>query len=157
MMKRFFLIVLVACLWQAVAWAQADPDEIRDRVNANRVAVYTNVLRLTSEEAQGFWPIFNEYQENKEKVQQQMKPSKQVDVMSDAEVEEYVKKHIELKQRELDLEKDLIQKLRKVISMRKIAKIPEAERVFRRSILEKVQERRNERAQPRREPKRGRG
>ena len=61
--------------------------------------------------------------------------------LSDADAEAMVKKHFDLKQRELDLEKDMVQKMRKVISMQKIVKIPEAERIFRQNVLEKVKDR----------------
>jgi hypothetical protein len=60
--------------------------------------------------------------------------------MSDAEVEEQLKRHFELKQREIDLEREAYQKLRKVLPLRKIAKIPMAEREFRESLVKKLQE-----------------
>jgi hypothetical protein len=60
--------------------------------------------------------------------------------MNDNEVEDYVKKYFELRSKELDLEKDLTQKLRKVLPLRKIAKIPVAEREFRESLVKRLQE-----------------
>ena len=62
--------------------------------------------------------------------------------MTDAEVEEQIKKHFEKKQRELDLEKDLYQKLRKVLPARKIVRIPSAEREFREALVKRLQENR---------------
>ncbi len=69
--------------------------------------------------------------------------------MSDAEVEEQIKLHFEQQQRELDLEKEVFQKLRKVLPLRKIAKLPQAEREFRESLLKKLQEAREQRRQNR--------
>lgn len=146
-MKRHFLIVLIISAFSAILQAQ----EPGDRIKALRAEVYTRVLNLTAEEAQNFWPVFNEYLEARESLQKQLKPEGQLDGMSDAEVEEYVKKHFEIRQKELDLEKDLVQKLRKVLPLRKIAKLPMAERQFRESLLKRLQEAREKR-QERRNP-----
>ena len=115
-------------------------ERIQERIRAQRVAVYTDVLDLSAEEAQVFWPVYNQYLDEREAIQKEQKSLKK-GVLSDTEAEAKIKKHIELQQRELDLEKDLVQKLRKVISVQKIAQIPEAERQFRQSILERVQAR----------------
>jgi hypothetical protein len=123
-----------------VALAQPNPEEREKKLASYRVAIFTEVLNLTPEEAQGFWPLYNDFLARREDITKQLRPSKQIDGMSDPEVEDYVKKYFELKSKELDLEKDLNQKLRKVISIRKIAKIPVAEREFRQSIVKKLNE-----------------
>jgi hypothetical protein len=149
-MKRHIItvILLTAAFFQT---AQAQKD-VSERLKAIRAEVYTRVLNLTSEEAQNFWPIFNEYVESKETLQKQLKPEGQIDGMSDTEVEEYVKKYFEVRQKEFDLEKELVQKLRKVLPIRKIAKLPRAEREFRETLLKRLQEFR-ERRQERRNGK----
>jgi len=145
-MKRIFLIVLIISGFTSLTYAQKD---IGDRLKAIRAEVYTRVLNLTSEEAQNFWPIFNEYVESKENLQKQLKPEGEIDGMSDGEVEEYVKKYFEIRQKEFDLEKDLVQKLRKVLPLRKIAKLPKAEREFRETLLKRLQEAREKRIERR--------
>ncbi len=139
-MKHIFASILMSCVFCAALSAQPDPEKQHDRIAAYRVAVFTEVLNLTSEEAQGFWPVFNEFQGKREQLQKQLKPSKQLESMNDAEVEEYLKKYLELKQQEVDLEKDLTQRLRKVLPVRKIAKIPVAEREFRERLVAKLKE-----------------
>ena len=146
-MKRIFLIALIISAFSDFAQAQV----AAERLKAIRAEVYTRVLNLTSDEAEKFWPIFNEYVEAKENLHKQLKPEGQLDGMSDAEVEEYVKKYFEIRQKEFDLEKELVQKLRKVLPIRKIAKLPMAEREFRESLLKRLQELR-ERRQERRNP-----
>lgn len=145
-MKRIFFIVLIISAYSTGIHAQKDMGE---RLKAIRAEVYTRVLNLTSDEAQNFWPIFNEYVESKENLQKQLKPEAELDGMSDAEVEEYVKKYFEVRQKEFDLEKDLVQKLRKVLPIRKIAKLPRAEREFRETLLKRLQEARQNRIERR--------
>jgi hypothetical protein len=140
-------IIITMLLFASIAAAAQNPnrEEREERLQAYRIAKFTEVLRLTPDEAQGFWPIYNEYLDNKEKAQDQYKPFKQMDAQTDAEVEEQIKRHFEFKQRELDLEKDLYQRLRKVLPIRKIAKIPNAEREFREQILLRLKEARQQR------------
>ena len=138
-MRKLFLTALILGVFYATSTAQGGA-RIRERLRAERVAVYTDVLKLTSDEAQGFWPIYNAFIEDREKIQEDLK-SMPRENLSDADAEAMVKKHFDLKQRELDLEKDMVQKMRKVISMQKIVKIPEAERIFRQNVLEKVKDR----------------
>jgi hypothetical protein len=144
-MRKLFLTTFLLGLVPVFMLAQGG-EKLRERIRAQRVAIYTDVLKLTPEEAEGFWPIYNQFSDAKEGINKEQKAIRR-DNLTDAEAEAQVKKHIELRQRELDLEKDLIQKLRKVISMQKIVKLPEAERQFRQTVLEKVKEKAKERRQ----------
>ena len=148
-MKRILFIALILSAFQISAQAQQAEGSrpAGERIRAYRVAVYTDVLQLSSEEAQNFWPIFNDYTANREKLQQQMKADRQLDVMSDPEVEDYVKKYFDIRQQEIDLEKDLTLHLRKVLPLRKIAKLPIAEREFREGLVKKLQEFREKKAE----------
>lgn len=138
----------MACLpWLVLSQTQIDPDKRDDRIAVFRAEVYSRVLRFTPDEAEGFWPIYNDYLDKRDQLQQDLKPMKQEDQMSDSEVEDQVKKYFEKKQRELDLEKDLYQKLRKVLPLRKVAKIPMAEREFREALIKRLQENRQKRLQ----------
>ncbi len=157
-MRHFLLTALIASAFGTIAQAQPDPEKREARLAAFRAEVFTRVLNLTPEEAQGFWPVYNEFSDKREQAQQELRPAKQLDQMSDAEVEEQIKRHFEMKQRELDLERDAYQKLRKVLPLRKVAKLPMAEREFRESLVKKLQqvrERKQER-QPLRPGGRGR-
>jgi hypothetical protein len=139
-MRNLALIALLLGVFQQFSAAQPNGDRIRERIRAQRVAIYTDVLKLTPEEAQSFWPIYNQFLDEREKIQDEFKNVRR-DNLNDAEAEAQIKKHFELRQREIDLEKEMVQKLRKTISLQKIVKIPDAERAFRQTVLEKVKER----------------
>lgn len=142
LIKQSLCLVVLLSACSVAAVAQRGPEARNKKIQAYRVAIFTQVLNLTPTEAEGFWPVFNEYLSKREDVQTQLKPTKQLDGMNDSEVEDYVKKYYELRQHELDLEKELGQKLRKVLPLRKIAKIPVAEREFREALVKKMQENR---------------
>ncbi|MBK6996419.1 MAG: hypothetical protein IPH31_16360 [Lewinellaceae bacterium] len=139
-MRHFLFTVLIVSAFGTLTQAQVDPEKRDARLAAFRAEVFTRVLNLTPEEAQGFWPVYNEFTDKREQVQQELRPAKQLDQMSDAEVEDQIKRHFEMKQREIDLERDSYEKLRKVLPLRKIAKLPMAEREFRESLVKKLQE-----------------
>lgn len=98
------------------------------------------MLELTPEEAQGFWPVYNQYQSSLEDVRKQQRPSKAVSSMTDQEAEMQLRKHFEVRLREIDLEKKMVEDLRKVLPVQKIAKLPMAEREFRANMVRRVQE-----------------
>jgi hypothetical protein len=148
-MKYLMLIGLMLCVGASTVSAQPKQEARAEKIKAYRVAVFTEILNLSSEEAQDFWPIYNEYLDKRESLQKELKMTRQIDGMNDNEVEDYIKKYFELRNKELDLEKDLTQKLRKVLPLRKIAKIPVAEREFREALVQKLQEAREKRMERR--------
>ncbi len=137
-MKQLFCIALIFSSF--AAFAQPDPERREERIRAFRAAIFTEELQLTSKEAEQFWPIYNEFLDNREKLVEQYHPAKPLDNLSDAEVEVQIKNHFERQQRELDLERDAYQKLRSVLPARKLAKLPQAERRFREALVKKLKE-----------------
>jgi hypothetical protein len=142
-MKKFLIVSALFCSFMS-AYAQQNDGKRAERVKAFRVAIFTEKLNLTSEEAQSFWPVYNEFVQKRDDLGDQYKPAKRLDEMSDAELESQISRHFERQQKELDLERDMIAKLRKTLPLRKVAKIPAAEREFREAIFKKVQEKRAE-------------
>lgn len=54
-MKRFFLITILFCLGFTIRAQNGN------RLEALKIAYITNKLNLTPDEAQKFWPIYNQY------------------------------------------------------------------------------------------------
>lgn len=153
-MRQLLFTALLIGTFSTLVQAQIDPEKREARLAAFRAEVFTRVLNLSPEEAQGFWPIYNEFADKREQAQQDMRSGKQLDQMNESEVEDQIKRHFEMKQRDLDLEREAYQKLRKVLPPRKIAKLPLAEREFRESLVKKLQEARERKMerQPNRTP-----
>ncbi|MFN4080138.1 MAG: hypothetical protein ACK4NS_04510 [Saprospiraceae bacterium] len=131
-------------VWAAsAARSQQRPGEV---VKAQRAEVFTRVLDLSAEEAQMFWPIYNEYDERREKIMRRNRRSlEELRTMSNEQADELIKNHFDWRRNELELEIEMTQKLRKVLPPSKIARLPYAEREFRESLLRRLQERRQER------------
>ena len=135
-MKRLIPVMLLLFYGFGVAFAQQG----NERLQAQKVAFITKRLDLTPKEAEGFWAIYNEYQAKRKNVNQKFKLEKSVDNMSDVELENHLTNSFDKEQELLDLKKSYFQKMKKVISIRQIAKLRIAERDFNKSIVDKWKE-----------------
>jgi hypothetical protein len=143
-MKRI-LFLLICISFTVVASGQ----NAKNKLQAQRVAFITQRLNLTPEEAQQFWPVFNQYTEKLQQIRSSAKEEKAVDELSDTDTEKMILSEFDRESRELDLKKDLYQKLRKIISVKKIAKLYRAERDFKGMLIEKFQQNKEKRNQMR--------
>ena len=144
MKKLFFLILCTTFTISTFA-------QNKNKLEAQRVAFITQRLNLTPEEAQQFWPIFNQYTEKLQQIRTSAKPEKTVDDMSEADAEKVILGEFDKDARELDLKKEYYQKLKKANSVKQIARLYKAERDFRSFLLEKIQQNRENRKQLRQE------
>lgn len=106
-----------------------------EKRKAEKIAFITTKLELTPDEAEKFWPIYNEF-ENKmmelHKERKQNKPKKKVSEMTDQELEELMQSHFSFEQKELDLKKEYHEKFKAVLPIKKVAQLYHLEMEFRR-------------------------
>ncbi|MDF1674025.1 MAG: hypothetical protein P1U41_10990, partial [Vicingaceae bacterium] len=116
--------------------------EKRAKLKALKTAYITEKLALTSEEAEKFWPVYNRHEENKlslrRSVKSDFKKGVSIDEMSDEEVSKMVNANIELKEKELTQYKIFIAELKSILPIKKIAKLNQAERTFKKELLKKI-------------------
>lgn len=138
-MKKILFVLI--CLTSVIGvFAQPQNGRVKERVEAQRIGFITQRLSLTPEESQAFWPVYNQYTEKLQQIRNSVKPEQSLDDMSDADTEKLIMAQMDKESRELDLRKEYYQKLKKVISVKKIAKLYKAERDFRGELLKQLQE-----------------
>src|SRR5689334_6366193 len=125
-----FLMTLGCALLLFPLWAQEVDDlpagqdpNVRSKIQAARVAYITDQLALTPEEAEKFWPIYREFSAKRKDLRQQLHNSKvNPDPKKTTEQNEQalVDQQFDIKQKELNLEKDYSTRLLKVISAQKL-------------------------------------
>jgi len=148
MKKLMMLIVAIALNSVQFAHAQEELDPSkRERLEALKVAYLTQELYLTPEEAQQFWPLYNEMTQKmrdirKEQRDNQLEAKKNFDTMSDAELSDAIDKELEYEQQELDLKKEYNAKFKKILPIKKVAKLHTAEKGFRKELLKGARDRR---------------
>ena len=138
-MKKIFFAF--ACLIMAANLvAQPMQNRMKERVEAQRIGFITQRVNLTPEESQQFWPIYNEYTDKMQQIRSATKMDKTFDDMSDADAEKVIMGQFDKESRALDLRKEYYQKFKKVISVKKIAKLYKAEQDFKGEMLKQLQE-----------------
>ena len=116
-----------------------------EKVEAMKVAFITKRLSLTAEEAQKFWPVYNQYEAEKEAILESTVGSykedkKPLDQMTEAEVNKVIENYILFKQKDLELTKKYLIEFKKILPAVKVAKLLTADDQFKRMLLKKAQQ-----------------
>lgn len=146
MNSKILLILLL--LISLAAKGQNPSENTTDRLTAARVAYITNRLNLNTNQAQQFWPLFNEFEAARKKVRKQIRQLKvESHVLdgTDEEIKNDLKKLLALRQEELDLEKTYVERFLKVLSPKQLAEYYRAEKEFTRMLVKRVKDRRGQR------------
>ena len=148
------LITLIAIAIAAKSFAQQPPGPPppppdgpkNEKMESMRIAFLTQKLDLKPEEAQKFWPVYNEFQKKRQELhkkhREEIKDVKQnFDSLSDKQVEKIVDDEMSFRQKNLDLEKEYHSKFKSVLPIKKVAKLYHAEDMFARHLLDQISER----------------
>ena len=116
----------------------------KDKIAAAKVAFITQQLNLSTSEAQLFWPIYNEEQDKYEALRDKRKEVKAIKEnlieASDKEIDTYLNLELSIKQKELEIQKEYHEKIKKVIGARKLAGLYKAEDDFKKELLKQLKE-----------------
>ena len=117
--------------------------EKKEKIKALKVAFLTEKLSLTPDEAQVFWPVYNEYEAKKEAEQNAFRDKYilhkiNFHEMSDEEAEEVIDAHIIHMQRMLDIEKTYNVKFKEALPVKKVLMLFKAENEFKKILLERI-------------------
>lgn len=136
----------VLCFFTAlVISAQVGPR--REKIKTLKVAFITERLSLTSEEAQAFWPIYNEHEKNTQMIRRKERLEIQsqlvdMDLLTEAEANELLDQLVALEQEKQQLHIAFLNRISKVISPKKTLLLIKAEEDFKRRLLREMQQRR---------------
>ena len=119
----------------------------REKIKTLKVAFITERLDLSSKEAQVFWPIYNEHEENIEEMKRRERVEIRANLMdfeslSESEVASLLKKMIAIEKKKQELHIAFIEKMSEVISPKKTFLLIKAEEDFKKRLLRQIQQRR---------------
>ncbi len=143
------VILLLNFFMMASAIAQEEElapvdSKAQEKIKAARIAYITDRLGLTPDEAEKFWPIYREFSLKRQDLRKQFKDNRN-NPDPDKSTEENEKAALELglnlKQRELDLEKEYSGKLLNVVPAQKVTALRKAEDDFRKILIDQIQKR----------------
>lgn len=143
-MKYNLIFVLLFCTLSAVAQDQ----EAMKKIESARIALITERLSLTPEQAEKFWPLYREYTQQRQTLRkefQALRRSSEERQLTDEESKEVLQKGLDLKERQLDLDKDYTDKLGTVITNNQILLLRKAEEDFKQMIIKRIENRKENR------------
>ncbi len=137
----------MALLLLGVVICQAQPakNRMEERIAAFKVNFFTHQLQLSPEESQKFWPIYNQYEKDKENLRNQYRLDRRIELMSDEEVADFISQHLEFEEKMVALKRDFFNQVREVLPIRKVAMIPKVEQRFKKALLDEMRQRRDDR------------
>lgn len=143
-MKKIYILAFVFLFFVKLGFAQ---EKRREEIESFRVAYFTRQLNLTSEEAKKFWPVYNEMQNEIQKLQKERRNRHRdlrdnQDNISDAELEKSIDDEMASRQKELDIEKKYHERFKQILSMKKLALYYRAQEGFKRELIRKLQDQR---------------
>lgn len=133
--------------------------EKREQLRAQKVARLTVAMKLTPEESQVFWAVYNELDEELSKIRKERrKLSKSLDApleeLEEDALNQRMDREFELREKEIQLRKEYHVEFKKLIGVEKTARLYVAEKEFNRDLVRGVREKaqRSQQARPRRSP-----
>jgi hypothetical protein len=150
-MNRFILIlfICVATFATSGAFAQdkGQSHQRHERVEAAKVAFLTDKMELTSDQAQKFWPFYNEYEAKRRDLLKMYRGGyrQDADDLSEQEAKARVEDMFTVREKELALEKEYAAKYIRVISNKQLVKLYRAERDFTKLLLKRLDDNRSSR------------
>ncbi len=142
-MKRRMICLLIPALIFITDLSAQNPN--LERLNAYKIGFITKRLNLTSQEAEKFWPIYNEFQDKKNKIQRERLEinrnfNQNEQNMSNNEMEEAAEKIVGMEMREAELAREFHDKIRTVLPPVKILRLYQAENQYKIQLLKELQE-----------------
>ncbi len=122
------------------------------KMKTQRIAFFTERLDLSEEEAQNFWPVYNNYSDSKEKNNSRIRSltryvSENIDDLNEKEVEESLQKYIQLEKNSHELFIQYNEKFLDILPPSKVMKLYITETQFKQYLLRQIGEPRQQRMQ----------
>jgi hypothetical protein len=142
-MKKVLFLLIVAIMVSGTRLCAQNPN--LEKLNSYKVGFFTKKLNLTSEEAEKFWPVYNEYQKQKNSIQlEKIALIKDFNLnestLSDREIAEIGDKLVGDIVQESALAVTLHKKLKEVLPPVKVIRFYQAENQYKAQLLNELQD-----------------
>ena len=148
-MKKILTFALIIIGFTAFA-QNKNQQNAKSKLEAARIALITERLDLTPDQAQQFWPMYNEYAEQRRSIQQdfrQLRQGMDIENLTEEQGKKLVAARMDGKQKQLDLETSYSERLMNVINTRQFMSLKKAEDDFRSMIIRRLEQRQRQQSQ----------
>ncbi len=143
-MKRL-IIPIMTILICFNAYSQRD-GKMQERIKTQKVAFITDRLDLSPEEAQKFWPIYNDFENKTNKIRQndlrEVRKAMHRGNLSESEAQQILDQYMTVEDKLHEAKKQLVKDLGKVIPPQKIIQLKATENAFNKKLMSMLQQRR---------------
>ncbi|HUX54555.1 MAG TPA: hypothetical protein VMV56_09090 [Williamwhitmania sp.] len=142
-LMRIFLIATIIFAGNSTKMLAQDNQDKAELVKAQKIAFFTQKLNLTPDEAQRFWPVYNEYWSRKNIIIADRRETmaycqKNLSRMSSKEIKAYADKYVGFQKKEADLLLEFNLKFQKVLPVEKVMKLYQADNDFKNWLLQQI-------------------
>lgn len=141
-MKRLFIItVLAACLGMTADAHKRCDNDWKEKIMSEKIAFLTLEMNITPEEAQVFWPVYNQVEQEKDAALEEVIKSYRAlktAVEQNTDTERLLDAYLAAQQNLRKIDNEAPEKYKSVLSADKVAKLYVAEEKFRRQHIRKL-------------------
>jgi cell fate (sporulation/competence/biofilm development) regulator YlbF (YheA/YmcA/DUF963 family) len=141
-MKRLFIItVLAACLGMTADAHKRCDNDWKEKIMSEKIAFLTLEMNITPEEAQVFWPVYNQVEQQKDAALEEVIKSYRAlktAVEQNTDTERLLEAYLAAQQNLRKIDDEAPEKYKSVLSADKVAKLYVAEEKFRRQHIRKL-------------------
>lgn len=156
-LTSLFFLLSVMLLSPATVKAQEEdmppPQERMEEIKAMKSAYITRKMGFSTQEAQSFWPLYNQYDEALEKVRAEQRQAhrsmrERTGRPTEAEAKRFIEQEMDRRTRELNIRKDYTNKFIERIGAVRTMDLFKAEKDFHRELLRRFKDERDGRKGP---------
>lgn len=137
-MKKTALLLLTILIGSTVF---AQRDWKKEKMEAQKVAFLTNELDLTPEEAQQFWPVYNQYsKELQENQRNRYKNINSIDIetISEERAKASIENHLKSEEVIVKMTSDYANQFFEILGFKRTLALFQAEVKFKKELLERI-------------------
>ncbi|MEQ9303391.1 MAG: hypothetical protein RJQ14_05695 [Marinoscillum sp.] len=140
------LMIILILMVSLTTWSQTP--ETLEKLEAAKIALITERLELTPDQAERFWPIYRQFAEEQRTLRtefQDLRKSYDPQKASEQENQKMLEQGMSIKERQLELEKSYTQRMQEVITTRQIMSLRKAEADFKDMLIKRIRQQQQQR------------
>lgn len=149
-MKKIIAFICIS-FFCILSFSAQEKRDGKEKIMALKISYLTEQLNLTPKEAQKFWPIYNAYNDEQHDLRNQqrselkkaLKSSDEVEALNESDAEKLITLKLTIDKKLYESQKDFINKIKDVISYKKIVTLHVSEMEFGRKLMSKYRHRKD--------------
>lgn len=139
MIMKTLLFSISILAWSLASFGQSP--EAMKKIQAAKIALITERLALTPEQAEKFWPIYREFGEQRREIRKEFDEARRgfnPNQASEEENKKMLQMATQVREKEFALEKQYSERILKVITSRQLNNLRKAEDDFKEMLLRRI-------------------